>query len=124
MAEVGRPSEYRPEYCELVKQLGAEGDSKAQWAKAIGVSRQTLENWAKAHPEFMDALAHARDLELAWWESKAKEGIFLGGGFNANLWSRSMAARFPDDYTERRNQKLEHSGEVGFSLTIKPRGGG
>lgn len=102
----GRPTLYRPEYCERVMELGREGKSKAQWAADIGVSRQTLDTWGATHPEFLDALTHATDLQLAWWESKAQEGIHLGGQFNANLWSRSMAARFPNDYTERSKREL------------------
>lgn len=117
----GRPTDYRPEYCERAIELGRLGKSKAQIAAEFDVSRQTLDNWIDAHPEFLDAMARARDLALAWWEDQGQGGIHLGGQFNANLWSRSMAARFPDDYTERKHLKQEHSGEVGFSLTIAPR---
>ncbi len=42
------------------------------------------------------ALAKARDLELAWWEGQARQGVAQGTKFNATLWARCMAARFPE----------------------------
>ncbi len=109
----GRPSAYCPEFCDQVIQLGREGKSKAQIAAALDVARQTLDNWADGHPEFLDALTRARDYSQAWWEDKAQAGLDASG-FNASLWSRSMAARFPDDYTER--QKRELTGKDGSNL--------
>lgn len=101
----GRPSDYRPEYCEQVIQLGRAGKSKAQIAAELDVCRNTLDNWAGTHPEFLNALTRARDFAQAWWEDKAQTGLEQSG-FNASLWSRSMAARFPDDYTERQKREL------------------
>lgn len=101
----GRPTDYRPEHCEAVIELGRQGKSKAQIAAALDVCRNTLDNWAATHAEFLSALTRARDLSLAWWEDKAQAGI-ESSGFNASLWSRSMAARFPDDYTERKQTEL------------------
>lgn len=106
----GRPTDYLPEYCEQVIELGRQGKSKAQIAAALDVARMTLDNWAAVHPEFLDAITRARDLSMAWWEDKGQGGLDTSG-FNASLWSRSMAARFPDDYTER--QKRELTGKDG-----------
>jgi phage terminase large subunit len=68
--KVGRPSKYDPSFCDLVIELGAQGKSKAQLAASIGVSRETIDLWAKVHPEFSDALKFAKDLALAWWEDQ------------------------------------------------------
>lgn len=107
---LGRPSDYRPEYCERAVELGRQGKSKAQIAADLDVCRNTLDNWAREHAEFLSAITRARDLSLAWWEDKAQSGLETSG-FNASLWSRSMAARFPEDYTER--QKREVTGKDG-----------
>jgi hypothetical protein len=104
-SRMGRPTGYRSEYCERVIELGAAGKSKAQMAAILGVCRQTLDNWTKAEPDFLDAITRARDLALAWWEDKAQDNL-LTSGFQTPLWSRSMAARFPDDYTERKQTEL------------------
>lgn len=110
---MARPTEYDPAFCERVIELGKMGKSVTQMACELDVVKQTLHNWAAVHPEFMDAFTRAKQWSQDWWESKAQTGLETGG-FNASLWSRSMAARFPDDYTER--QKKELSGADGKDL--------
>ena len=113
----GRPSEYREEYCERVIELGKEGMSVVEMAAEIGVHRETLEqNWPTAHEEFSEAFARARLLSQAWWERKGRESLTTPG-FQASVWSRSMAARFPRDWRETRAH--EHSGPEGSPIAIK-----
>lgn len=100
--KVGRPSKYSPAFCESVLELGEQGKSKAQIAKALGVSRMTLERWEDEYPEFRDSLKHARDLAQAWWEDKGQEGLTMGKAFNATLFVFQMKARFRDDYGDVR----------------------
>lgn len=102
----GRPTDYKPEYCEAVIKLGKEGKSHAQIAAALGHSRQSLHNWAAQHPEFLDAITHARDLSQAWWEDQGQLGIW-SRDFNAAAWNKSMSARFQEDYTERTKQEIK-----------------
>lgn len=96
----GRPTDYRTEYCERVVELGREGKSHAQIAAELDVARQTLHNWAEAHPEFLDAITRARDLAQAWFEDKGQGGL-EEPKFNAGLWDKQMRARFPKEYSER-----------------------
>lgn len=110
----GRPTHYKPEFCDVAVEMGAQGKSLAQIAAACGVARVTLWAWADNHEEFAKAIARARDLSLAWWEEQAHIGMWEspeGARLNPQLWSRSMAARFPDDYRE--SKKLEHTGANG-----------
>lgn len=111
----GRPTDYRPEYCEQVIELGRQGKSPAQIAAALDVARATLGNWAEAHPEFLAALTRAYDLSQAWFEDKGQEGLGVQG-FNANLWSKQVSARFRADYTETRKQEI--SGPDGGPVQI------
>lgn len=113
---IGRPTAYKPEYCDKVRQLGRLGKSHAQIASELDVCRQTLHNWADQHPEFLDAITHARELSQAWWEDRAQEGLVMRE-FNAALWAKSMAARFPDDYTDR--NKTEHTGPNGGPMQVQ-----
>lgn len=101
----GRPSKYDPSFCETVIECGREGMSIAEMAAEIGVTRQTLFNWCDEHPKFLEAFTRAKDLSLAWWEAQSRVGLYNRDGvsLNASLWSRSMAARFPAEYTERKD---------------------
>ena len=56
---MARPTDYQPSYCEDVIALGKQGKSKAQMAAHFDVSRQTIDNWAAANPEFLEALTRA-----------------------------------------------------------------
>lgn len=107
--ETGRPSDYDPAYCEQVLEWGAEGKSKAWMAAKLGVVRQTLDNWCEQHPAFLDAITRSRDLAQAWWEDVGQDNIVSkpgGGSLNAGVYSRSMAARFPDDWREKSETAL------------------
>jgi hypothetical protein len=110
----GRPTDYKPEYCETVIELGKAGKSKAQMCSHFDKSRQTIDNWAAAHPEFLEALTRAMVHCQAWWEDQAQINLAIPG-FNSAVWKKSVEARFRDDYTER--QAIEHSGSIKHTLT-------
>lgn len=109
---LGRPPIYRDEFCEMVIEFGSQGFSKAEMAAELGVTRETIYAWTREHPRFSDAMSRAHDLSLSWWEKKGRESLVMPQGytFQQNLYSRSMAARYPDEWRE--NQKVEHSGGV------------
>lgn len=113
----GRPSAYDPSFCERVIELGKTGASVVEMACEIGVSRATLEtNWPVAHPEFLEALEAGRAECQRWWEKKGRESLDKSG-FQASMWSRSMAARFPKDWREK--QAHEHSGLDGAPIVFR-----
>lgn len=94
----GRSTDYRPELCGQVIELGKQGKSRAQIAATLGHSRQTLYDWEKAHPKFLDAMQRAHDLALAWWEDQGQNGIWAGKQFNAAAYGLQMRNRFRDEY--------------------------
>jgi transposase len=85
--------------------MGAEGYSVVEMAAEIGVNRSTLEKeWPEANPEFSQAFTQSRQLSQAWWERQGRMNLLIpqgGGTFQASVWSRSMAARFPADWREK-----------------------
>jgi len=109
----GRPSTYKPEFCEQVVELGSQGMSPVQIAVELGVPRTTMLSWAERHEEFSTALTRAKEHEQAWWERQGMAGM-VGDKFNAAVWKTSMQARFREDYTERK----ELTGEGGGALSI------
>lgn len=112
----GRPTAYKPEYCDAVIELGRAGKSKVQMAAEFDVCKQTLLNWADAHPEFMDALTRAETQAQAWWETQGQIGM-TGDKFNGSVWSRSMAARFPGDWREVKGVEANIDANVKASIT-------
>lgn len=106
MPAVGRPSNYDPKYCDMVVDMGRQGLSKAQMCSRFDISRQTIDNWAAAHPEFLEALTRAMAHAQCWWEDKAMANLD-SRDFNAPVWKKSVEARFREDYTETR--KVEGS---------------
>lgn len=112
---MGRPTDYRPEHCDRVIELGRQGKSHAQIAADLDVSRQTLHNWAKAQPAFLDAITRARDLAQAWWEDKGQNGLETPG-FNASLWAKQVSCRFREDYTD--TSKTELTGPNGGPIGV------
>ena len=112
----GRPTDYLPEYCDKVIELGRLGKSKAQIASELDVARMTLDNWANAHPEFLDALTRARDLAQAWFEDMGQNGLLMPG-FNASLWAKQVSCRFRDEYTDQ--SKTELTGKDGTPLLVQ-----
>lgn len=112
----GRPTDYRPEYCERVIEWGAEGKSKTWMAATLGVAKSTVQLWESVHPEFSAALERAMTLSQMWWEDKGQDNI-AADKFQASMWSRSMAARFPDDWREVSRQ--ESSGVDGKPIENK-----
>lgn len=56
----GRPTDYKPEYCERVIEYGKEGLLPVSMASRLCVTKDTLHQWAKVHKEFSDAFNEAR----------------------------------------------------------------
>jgi hypothetical protein len=95
-----RPTKYDPAFCERAVELGSEGRSKVEIAYELGVDRKTLDNWAAAHEDFFHAITRAKEAEQVWWERKGRDNLTTQG-FQSSMWSRSMGARFPDDWREK-----------------------
>ncbi len=116
----GRPTDYRQEYCETIQALGTKGYSLVEMAAELGCTKQTMFNWRDEHPEFLAALEKARTKSQAYWESLGRTHIVEdkdGPKINASLYSRSMAARFPDDW--RDNSSVEVTGKNGGAIETK-----
>ena len=105
--KVGRPTDYRPEFCEQVVELGKQGKSHAQIAASLGCSRQCLYEWQSVYPEFSYAIKYARDLAQAWFEDIGQVNMVAPTqGFSAALWAKQVSCRFADDYTDKQKQEV------------------
>ena len=96
----GRPTLYKPEYCEIAESMGKQGKSLMEIASILNVDRKTLYEWERAYEEFAQSLSRARVHSQAWWESKAQKSLGKKQ-FQAQLWRYSMLGRFKEDYGEQ-----------------------
>lgn len=100
---VGRPSKYKPEYCELLIEHMASGLSYECFGAEIDVDRSTIYEWEKHHKEFSDAKKIAFDKNRSFWEKAGLQGMFMGGKdnpFNSTVWVFNMKNRF--GWTDRK----------------------
>ena len=114
---VGRPSLYDPAICEKVIELGKLGKSTEQIASILGFSLRVFYKWRDEYEEFMQALEDAKQYEQYWWEEQAQAYLIENresDKINTQMWSRSMAARFPKKYRE--STKTEITGADGAPL--------
>jgi transposase-like protein len=108
-AKMGRPTLYKPEFCEQVIALGKQGKSITQMAAKLEVDKASLLKWKNEKDEFSTALRVALTYSQDWWEDKAQTGL-VDRNFNAALWKHCVTSRFREDYAEKR--------EEGPSITI------
>jgi len=56
----GRPTLYKPEYCEQIVEFGKRGETFVCFAAEIGVCRDTISEWAAKYQDFSLALKQAK----------------------------------------------------------------
>jgi len=116
---VGRPTLYKPEYCERVIELGREGHSFTAIAVLLGYDKATLIDWKAKHEDFATSLTRAKELEQLWWEEAGRRALFADK-FQSVVWKTSMAARFRDDYTERKEMTGANGGPIQLQAVTLP----
>ena len=64
---MGAPTKYKKKYCEEFVELSRNGKTKAQIADKWDIDRDTLDNWGRAHPDFLGALKKGRNALESWF---------------------------------------------------------
>lgn len=105
----GRPTDYKPEYCEAVIEHMKEGASLTSFAASLNVARSTINVWMDANPEFSEAVKAGKAHCAAWWEKVSRSNAVEGGG-NATLCIFGLKNMAPDEWREK--QEIEHSGSI------------
>lgn len=114
----GRPTKYKPEFCETVVECGREGMGKLEMCAELDICFETFQNWQQKHTEFSEAVKKALQLSQAWWEKAGRTATFGGyDGFNATSYIFNMKNRFPTDWRDK--QVNEHVGKDDSDLVIK-----
>lgn len=71
----GRPSKYKPEYCQLIIEHMEKGYSLESFGAIAEVCKDTLFEWQKVHPEFKEAVDIGYAKSLLWWEKAGMQGM-------------------------------------------------
>ena len=89
MTHAGQPTKYTPEVIEEINQYLKDAVPENMSiptvegiALKLGISRDTLYEWAKVHPEFSDTISRMKMLQK---EALIKTGIFGGKEINATI---------------------------------------
>lgn len=115
---LGRPTEYRPEMCEVVIECGEQGLFFVEIARKLGVSKQCLYEWRQKHPDFGYALMRARELSEAHHAEVYRIGCRgPAGSFNAEAYRKMMAIVFEDWRAPA--AQVEISGRDGKAIETK-----
>ena len=102
----GRPTKYRPEYCQEAIEYMAEGYSVTAFAGHIGVARSTVFKWAEENPEFSDALKTAQAMAAMWWEDTLRQVAKTGEG-NASAAIFGVKNRSGEEWRDK--QEIDHT---------------
>lgn len=130
-AKVGRPTKYKPEYCEKVIEHMRLGKSLTSFAASIGSYRELLYDWQKANPEFLHACKTAQELSQEWWEEFAMQAATgriydetHKGKYdkhNPNMIQFMMSRRFKDFYQKRNvDENSDENKKISINLAYKP----
>ncbi len=130
----GRPTKYKPDFCEQAYKLCKAGAINPDLAAKFGVAEATVSVWRKKHPEFQDAVKSGKRecdhkvehslYERAMGYTHPEEKIFQQNG---EIVGVTVAKHYPPDSTSmifwlknrdpaRWRDKHEHA--VGGDLTV------
>ena len=115
----GNLSDYDPQMCDLVIEMGKMGCFPAEIAARIGVAPRTIHKWRDQYPEFRTACEIAGVACQAWWERKGRNSLDTPREFNGQVWARTMA-RFPE-WRERQEVQVQHSSTAQLLAEIRER---
>ena len=101
----GRPTDYRPEYCDAVIAAMSDGLSLSAFAGLIGQGRDTVYKWIRAHSEFSHAVSRARAARVTWLEQKLLRSR-KGAETSAAIFALKNAA--PDEWRDIKTTEHKH----------------
>lgn len=138
VAGPGRPTEYKPEYCDSARKLASGGATIAEIAAEFGVSRMTVHRWMAAHQDFRDSIKLAsaeadERVELSLYERATgyeydatkifcSEGMITTHDYKEHVPADLKAIhmwllnRRPKDW--KNVQKIEHTGPGGGPVEV------
>jgi len=109
--KIGRPSLYKPEYCQELMSYMSQGKPYGAFAGTIGVHIDTLYEWEKVHPEFSEAKKIGRSMSYDYMIELAHSQM-IDGKLNNTAWIFMMK----NMHGWRDKQETTH--EAGKTITL------
>jgi len=108
----GRPTSYKPEYCEMVIPLLKQGMSIEEIGLELDVGYTTIYRWMEEHELFRQAIKKGREFSKAWWMRRGRTDL-ENKDFSATLWYMNMKNRFgwSDNKQEQAKETISDSVE-------------
>ena len=110
--KAGRPTTYKPEYCDDAENFLAEGYSVAALAGHLNVVKSTIYEWMKTNEEFSNAVKQGQAKAVLFWEKQNIRFAQTGEG-NATSIIFGLKNRAPDEWRDK--VETEHSGKIAYS---------
>ena len=108
-SNAGRPSLYKPEYCEMLIEYMGRGMTFTAFASQVGVCRDTLYEWCNKHPEFSYAKkiggAHSENFMLELAHSQ-----MIDGKLNNTAWIFMM--KNMHGWKDKAEQEIKATGTI------------
>ena len=101
----GRPTVYKPEFCDKAREILADGYSVLGFAGKIGVSKMTVYRWIDQYPEFRDAVKDGQAAAASWWEDRLRD-IAYGKDGNATAAIFGLKNRGADVWCDKVAQEV------------------
>lgn len=109
---VGRPSKYKPEYCEmLVTHMGL-GMTFTSFAghPDVRVNADTLYEWVKVHPDFSESQKRGKSASEFHFMDIGHSSMTDKQNFNTTMWYMMM--KNIHGWRDKVEQTVEHQGTI------------
>jgi hypothetical protein len=91
----GRPTAYRPDFCEQARKHCLLGATNEELGQFFGVTRRTIDNWIACHPDFAAAVERGRVVA----DSKVASGLYARAiGFERTVKRTALYRGEPKDF--------------------------
>ena len=111
MADIGRPTDYRPQFGNEILNLMAAGLSLAASAAELGFHRQRVYEWMERHPDFADTVKLAQVKRQLFLERRLLSAE-IGPVVTSTIFALKNAG--PEDWRDK--QEHEHTGNLVVNL--------
>lgn len=108
----GRPTKYKPEMCQTVIDMMAEGCCIAEVCAKLLITQDTFHRWVKSKKDFSESYGIGRQLSEGWWSKLGRGGAMGQVPINSPTWIFNMKNRF----NWKDKTTTEHEGEVDVNV--------